>query len=74
MSELRKDPVTRRWVIIATERAKRPSDFVKPKPDSSAIPEYLDKCPFCEGNENQTPQSLCPTDMLALKKILRVGG
>ncbi|HOP56071.1 MAG TPA: galactose-1-phosphate uridylyltransferase [bacterium] len=58
MSELRKDPVTRRWVIIATERAKRPSDFVKPKPDSSAIPEYLDKCPFCEGNENQTPPEL----------------
>ena len=27
MPELRKDPVTGRWVIIATERAKRPQDF-----------------------------------------------
>ena len=29
MPELRKDPVTRRWVIIATGRGKRPTDFVK---------------------------------------------
>ena len=28
MPELRKDPVIGRWVIIATERGKRPSDFV----------------------------------------------
>ena len=27
MSELRKDPVTGRWVIISTERRKRPTDF-----------------------------------------------
>ncbi len=27
MPELRKDPVIGRWVIIATERAKRPEDF-----------------------------------------------
>jgi UDPglucose--hexose-1-phosphate uridylyltransferase len=27
MPELRKDPVTREWVIIATERSKRPEDF-----------------------------------------------
>ena len=27
MPELRKDPIMGRWVIIATERAKRPSDF-----------------------------------------------
>ena len=27
MPELRKDPVIGRWVIIATERAKRPKDF-----------------------------------------------
>ena len=28
MPELRKDPVIGRWVIIATERSKRPDDFV----------------------------------------------
>lgn len=27
MTELRKDPVVGRWVIISTERAKRPHDF-----------------------------------------------
>ncbi len=27
MADLRKDPVTGRWVIISTERQKRPSDF-----------------------------------------------
>lgn len=28
MSELRKDPIVGRWVIIATKRAKRPNDFL----------------------------------------------
>jgi UDPglucose--hexose-1-phosphate uridylyltransferase len=54
MSELRKDPVTGRWVIISTERRKRASDFllepVKPGPDAS--------CPFCEGHEQMTPKEL----------------
>ena len=27
MPELRKDPVTGRWVIISTDRQKRPNDF-----------------------------------------------
>lgn len=50
MPELRKDPVLGRWVIICTERAKRPNDFgVRP---ASQPVEY---CPFCVGNENQTP-------------------
>lgn len=31
MPELRKDPISGRWVIIATERAVRPTDF-KPEP------------------------------------------
>ena len=54
MSELRKDPVTGRWVIISTERRKRPTDFrlesVHIAPDPS--------CPFCEGHEQMTPQEL----------------
>ena len=55
MNELRRDYFTDRWVIIATERAKRPTDFVKPK-----APEQLvdtKSCPFCGGNENLTPPS-----------------
>ena len=54
MSELRKDPVTGRWVIISTERRKRPSDFrlepVHVSPDPA--------CPFCEGHEHMTPREL----------------
>jgi UDPglucose--hexose-1-phosphate uridylyltransferase len=54
MPELRQDPATKQWVIIATERAKRPHDFMKIKlPDS--LPEYQPNCPFCPGNEKMTP-------------------
>ena len=54
MSELRKDPITGRWVIISTERRKRPNDFrlesVEITPDPS--------CPFCEGHEAMTPHEI----------------
>lgn len=50
MPELRKDPIIGRWVIIAVERAKRPSDFSSQRID----PEEED-CPFCEGKEASTP-------------------
>jgi UDPglucose--hexose-1-phosphate uridylyltransferase len=51
LPELRKDPITGRWVIIATDRAKRPSDFVRQTVTypGAAI------CPFCTGNEHKTP-------------------
>ncbi len=55
MPELRKDPVLDRWVIIAAERAKRPSDFESqecPAPDPQRF------CPFCEGNESKTPPEI----------------
>jgi len=54
MSELRKDPVVGRWVIIATERGRRPSDFKVP-PLSQ---EEVGFCPFCEGNESKTPPEI----------------
>ena len=53
MPELRKDPIIGRWVIIATERGKRPHDFV--------IEEEMVKggfCPFCPGNEHTTPPEI----------------
>jgi UDPglucose--hexose-1-phosphate uridylyltransferase len=53
MPELRKDPITNRWVIIATERAKRPMDFGKmPEEAKGAF------CPFDYGNEYTTPPEL----------------
>ena len=54
MPELRKDPVVGRWVIISTERAKRPHDFVA---ESAEIKEEK-LCPFCEGNESHTPREI----------------
>jgi UDPglucose--hexose-1-phosphate uridylyltransferase len=52
--QLRQDPTTKEWVIIATERSKRPHDFKKAKP-SIEKPSYKEDCPFCPGNEHLTP-------------------
>jgi UDPglucose--hexose-1-phosphate uridylyltransferase len=54
LPELRKDPITGRWVIIATERAKRPSDFVRDKVEIRGS----GFCPFCYGNESKTPPEI----------------
>ena len=53
MSELRKDPILGRWVIISTERRRRPSDFEPEvrKPTGGF-------CPLCEGNEDKTPPEI----------------
>jgi UDPglucose--hexose-1-phosphate uridylyltransferase len=53
MPQLRKNPITREWVIVATERGKRPSDFrAEPR---TAPPTHSPTCPFCPGNEGLTP-------------------
>jgi UDPglucose--hexose-1-phosphate uridylyltransferase len=54
LPELRKDPITGRWVIIATERAKRPSDFIR-QPVTVAAQGV---CPFDYGNEHKTPPEI----------------
>ncbi|RME65597.1 MAG: galactose-1-phosphate uridylyltransferase [Nitrospirae bacterium] len=54
MPELRKDPIVGRWVIIATERGKRPTDFVSPT-HKRRVSGF---CPFCAGNEYTTPEEL----------------
>lgn len=54
MPELRKDPVTGRWVIISTERRKRPSDFRAERYATSRE----DYCPFCAGREDMTPPEI----------------
>jgi UDPglucose--hexose-1-phosphate uridylyltransferase len=51
LPELRKDPITGRWVIIATDRAKRPTDFIR----QSVPPPSTKVCPFDYGNEQKTP-------------------
>ena len=54
MPELRKDPITGRWVIIATERANRTTDFVREKVEIRGT----GFCPFCSGNESKTPPEI----------------
>ncbi|MCS6831172.1 MAG: galactose-1-phosphate uridylyltransferase [bacterium] len=54
MSELRQDIATKRWVIVSKERAKRPHQFLK-QAVVQEEPDHRDDCPFCEGNETQTP-------------------
>jgi UDPglucose--hexose-1-phosphate uridylyltransferase len=53
MSELRKDPITGRWVIISSERYKRPTDFQDQRTRKKA-----GFCPFCGGNERTTPPEI----------------
>ena len=58
MPELRKDPIIGRWVIVATERSKRPSDLTRGSLTDQGIglsAKPIKKCPFCEGNEAFTP-------------------
>jgi UDPglucose--hexose-1-phosphate uridylyltransferase len=54
MPELRKDPITNRWIIISTERRKRPGDF---RLESQGVPPST-FCPFCPGNEAHTPREI----------------
>jgi UDPglucose--hexose-1-phosphate uridylyltransferase len=54
MPELRRDPIVGRWVVIATERARRPSEVAHVPP--AARPEGL--CPFCPGHEDKTPREV----------------
>ena len=53
MPELRKDPVIGRWVIISTERGKRPLDFIEIKEKKEG-----GFCPFCYKNEDKTPPEI----------------
>lgn len=53
MSELRWDPLKRHWVIIATDRGRRPQDF-----HQENIAQPMTSCPFCYGHEPKTPAEL----------------
>ena len=56
MPELRQNPATKEWVVIATERAKRPEEFSYRA--SVKLPIGRDGCPFCVGREGQTPKEI----------------
>lgn len=52
-SQLRKDHLSGHWVIIASERSKRPDDFRPAQSEKKENPTGF--CPFCLGNETKTP-------------------
>ena len=54
MSELRKDPLTNRWVIIAADRALRPGRFKLSVDNELTGPNN----PFAPGNESMTPPEI----------------
>ena len=53
MPELRKDPFVDRWVVIATDRSRRPQDYTIDR----ELPR-VGLCPFCPGQESKTPPEL----------------
>ncbi len=53
MSEFRRDPMSGRWIIVATETPKTPADF-HAEPHKRQVP----TCPFCPGNEAMTPPEI----------------
>lgn len=57
MSELRQDPITKEWVIIATDRARRPHEF-RSRAVGQEVPSTPKACPFCPGNEKMAPNEV----------------
>ena len=54
MSELRQNIITKDWVIIAPERAKRVGEYGLEDRRKNRLPTYRSDCPFCAGNEEST--------------------
>jgi UDPglucose--hexose-1-phosphate uridylyltransferase len=61
MPELRRNPISKDWVIIAPERSKRPDQFkhaaVQDKPVEKGAEEVA-ACPFCPGNEAMSGEAV----------------
>jgi len=53
MAELRRDPITGRWVIISTEERDHTEEFEVERHEVKA-----GFCPFCYGNEDKTPPEI----------------
>jgi len=57
MPEIRQNPLNKEWVIIATERAKRPHELARKIEERQKLPRFSAQCPFCPGNEHMAPPS-----------------
>lgn len=58
MPEMRQDPTTKEWVVIASERAKRPDQFRKQEGIEARTRAGERLCVFCPGNELLTPEEV----------------
>ncbi len=60
MSEMRRDPLTKRWVLCGSEYGIRQvkSFYYNEKLDQNSNKEKIDTCPLCEGNEYMTPPEI----------------
>jgi UDPglucose--hexose-1-phosphate uridylyltransferase len=56
VSQLRLNPLSGRWVAVPVDRASRPADFAPRQLAVEAEPRR--PCPFCPGNEEETPPAL----------------
>lgn len=70
MSEFRFNRVTGDWVIIASDRARRPEDYII-RMNRRDMPPHLASCPFCVGNEEMTDPILVepPTGAWSVRVI-----
>ncbi len=57
MAELRREPITRMWVVITNDNPKGPADYLAFKPPYQRV-EMEGLCPFCPGNEGMTPPEI----------------
>jgi UDPglucose--hexose-1-phosphate uridylyltransferase len=58
LPEIRFDVLSAGFAVIATERSKRPRDFMPAEDKGDELPERDANCPFCPGNENETPPEI----------------
>jgi UDPglucose--hexose-1-phosphate uridylyltransferase len=57
MSELRQNFATKEWVVIATERARRPEEMASHR-ERKPVGAFVANCAFCPGNEKLTPPEI----------------
>jgi UDPglucose--hexose-1-phosphate uridylyltransferase len=71
MPELRQNFLTKEWVIIATERARRPEEMAMRRA-IEPVPAFVESCPFCPGNESETPAEVMRSPANSVAWMVRV--
>lgn len=56
MSQFRQNPISRHWVLIAPNRAKRLEELKSQPAMPVSLPELVPQCIFCPGNESKNPE------------------